>query len=62
MKTMDVCNRLGVTPKGLRVYEEKELVVPKRNKNGYRNYSDIDMLRLRETLQDYIVKNYTCMA
>lgn len=50
MKTMDVCNRFGITPKGLRVYEEKGLVVPKRNKNGYRNYSDIDMLRLREIL------------
>lgn len=50
MNTMDVCSRLGITPKGLRVYEEKGMVVPKRNKNGYRNYSDIDMLRLREIL------------
>jgi len=50
MNTKDVCNRLGLTPKGLRVYEEKKLVVPNRDENGYRNYSDKDMLRLREIL------------
>jgi putative AdoMet-dependent methyltransferase len=48
MNTKSVCNRLGLTQKGLRVYEEKGLVVPDRGENGYRNYSDKDMLRLRE--------------
>ena len=48
MNTKDVCKRLGLTTKGLRVYEEKGLVIPKRNMNGYRNYCDLDMLRLRE--------------
>ncbi|KAB3524890.1 MerR family transcriptional regulator [Alkaliphilus serpentinus] len=50
MNTKNVCNRLGLTPKGLRVYEEKGLVVPARNENGYRNYSERDILRLREIL------------
>jgi len=47
---MEVCKKLGITTKSLRIYEEKGLVVPKRDKNEYRNYSDLDLLRLRELL------------
>ncbi|QNO15066.1 MerR family transcriptional regulator [Alkalicella caledoniensis] len=50
MNTKEACNKLGLTQKGLRVYEEKGLVIPKRKENGYRDYSDKDLLKLREIM------------
>lgn len=50
MNTKEVCKKLGLTQKGLRVYGEKGLVVPNRKENGYRDYSDKDLLRLREII------------
>lgn len=48
MNTKDVCNKLRITSKALRIYEEKGLVVPKRDGNGYRNYHERDLIKLRE--------------
>lgn len=39
-----------MTPKALRVYEEKGLVVPKRDENDYRNYQEKDLIKLREII------------
>ncbi len=50
MYTKEVCNKTGLTPKSLRIYEEKGLVTPQRDVNGYRKYSEKDMLKLREIL------------
>ena len=50
MHTAEVCKKLDITPKSLRVYEEKGLIVPKREKNEYRNYSELDLLKLRALL------------
>jgi DNA-binding transcriptional MerR regulator len=38
-----VANFLGVSRDTLKFYEEKELVKPKRNENGYRNYDSYDI-------------------
>ena len=39
MNTKTVCEKLSVTPKMLRVYEEQGLIKPKRLENNYRDYS-----------------------
>lgn len=50
MNTKEVCKKLSTTPKALRIYEEHDIVVPKRDNNNYRVYSTDDLLRLREVL------------
>lgn len=48
MKVHEAAKQLGVTPRTLRFYEEKGLIKPhKESINGYRTYSDDDLLRLR---------------
>ncbi len=47
MNTNEVCKSLDITIKSLIVYEDYGIVVPKREKNNYRNYSDNDLLKLR---------------
>lgn len=50
MNTNDVCKSLNVTLKSLRVYEECGIVVPKREENNYRNYSENDLFKLRTVI------------
>ena len=37
----------GLPPKTIRYYEEVGLVIPSRNRSGFREYSDEDLLDLR---------------
>lgn len=37
----------GLPPKTLRYYEDVGLVIPSRNKSGYRDYSEENLLHLR---------------
>ncbi|MBO6902545.1 MAG: Cu(I)-responsive transcriptional regulator [Rhizobiaceae bacterium] len=39
--------RAGLPPKTIRYYEDIGLLVPERQENGYRDYSDDDVHRLR---------------
>jgi len=50
MNTKRVCEKINISPKALRIYEEYELISPVRSDNGYRNYNDDDILRLREIM------------
>lgn len=50
MNTNEVCKKLNTSPKALRIYENHNIVVPKRDPNNYRDYSSEDLLRLREVL------------
>lgn len=44
----ELADRLGTTPHAIRFYERNSLVpVPLRGQNGYREYSDQDVSRLR---------------
>lgn len=48
MKVHEAAKQLGVTPRTLRFYEEKGLIKPhKEAVNGYRTYTDDDLVRLR---------------
>lgn len=47
MTRNEVCKSLNITLKSLIVYEEHEIVVPKREENNYRNYSEDDLFKLR---------------
>lgn len=47
MNTKEVCKRLGVTPKMLRVYEEHNLIQAQRQDNNYRNYDVNDLLQIQ---------------
>lgn len=47
MNTNEVCNLINISSKSLRVYEDYGIVIPKREKNNYRNYSEDDLLKLR---------------
>lgn len=49
MNTKTVCEKLSVTPKMLRVYEEHGLIKPKRLENNYRDYSVENLVQI-ETL------------
>jgi len=46
MNTKEVCQRLNITPKALRVYEKYGLINASRDENDYRNYSLEDISRL----------------
>lgn len=50
MNTKTVCEELNISQKALRIYEEYKIVVPKREGNNYRNYSEDDILKLRQVL------------
>lgn len=50
MNTKTVCKRLNVSPKALRIYEDLGIIVPKRDENNYRNYSENDLLKLRQLI------------
>ena len=50
MNTKRVCEKINISPKALRIYEEYELISPVRGDNGYRNYNDEDILKLREIM------------
>lgn len=47
MNTKEVCGKLAVTPKMLRVYEAQKLIRAKRSENGYRDYSLDDVLQIQ---------------
>ena len=42
----EISEMLGVSRDTLRIYEEKGLIVPKRDENGYRTYSENDIYYL----------------
>lgn len=49
MKINEVEQLVGITKKNIRFYEEQGLITPQRNKeNGYRNYSEADVLLLQK--------------
>ncbi|WBW96296.1 MerR family transcriptional regulator [Oceanirhabdus sp. W0125-5] len=50
MKTNEVCRKLKITSKSLRVYEEYGIVVPKREANNYRDYDENDLFMLRTVI------------
>ncbi len=47
MQTKEVCRQLAVTPKMLRVYEQQNLISPKRKENNYREYSLDDIMKIK---------------
>jgi len=48
MRIRELADRLGTTPHAIRFYERNELLpVASRGQNGYREYSDKDVSRLR---------------
>lgn len=51
MRTNEVERRFNVSKETLRYYEKEGLVVPKREDNGYRNYSDYDIIALQSILE-----------
>lgn len=48
MKVNDVCNLIGLTKKAISYYEKQELIMPMKDKNGYRDYSSKDIKLLNE--------------
>lgn len=50
VNTKAVCKEINVSIKALRIYEDLGIVVPKRDENNYRNYSEDDMLKLRQVI------------
>lgn len=48
MKIKDVENQLDITKANIRSYEKEGLITPKRTENGYQDYSEEDVLRLKE--------------
>ena len=48
MLIKEACEKCGLTKKALEYYEAKGLVCPRISENGYRDYSDEDILRLKE--------------
>lgn len=47
MKTNEVCSRLGITKKALRVYENEGLLTASRSDNNYREYTETDLIRIK---------------
>lgn len=47
MNIGDAADLASLPPKTIRYYEDIELVSPRRAENGYRDYSDADVHRLR---------------
>lgn len=48
MKINDVEKLLGITKANIRFYEKEGLLTPGRSENGYREYSEADIARLKE--------------
>lgn len=48
MKINDVEKLLGITKANIRFYEKEGLLTPGRSENGYREYSDADIARLKQ--------------
>ena len=49
MKINEVEQRIGITKKNIRFYEDQGLLSPRRNKeNGYREYSEEDVKTLEQ--------------
>lgn len=46
MNTKMVCQKLSVTPKMLRIYEEQGLIAPKRKENNYREYTAENLVEI----------------
>ncbi|MBM7582038.1 DNA-binding transcriptional MerR regulator [Caldicoprobacter guelmensis] len=44
----EVCKITGLTKKAIEYYEEKGLIAPKVEENGYRNFSSEDVAKLKE--------------
>lgn len=51
MNTKDVCKKLDITVKSLRIYEQYGIVIPKREENNYRNYSYDDLFKLKTAIE-----------
>lgn len=50
MKINEVEQILGISKANIRFYEKQNLLEPRRSENGYRDYSDLDVMRLREII------------
>ncbi len=50
MKINEVEILLGISKANIRFYEKQGLLSPQRNKNGYRDYSEEDIARLKEII------------
>ena len=48
MLIKEVCERCSLTKKAIEYYEKQGLVKPEKGKNGYRNYQERDIIRLKE--------------
>jgi len=48
MQVNEICKQTGLTKKAVEYYQLKGLVSPKINQNGYREFSDSDLSRLKE--------------
>ncbi len=48
MQVNRICKHTGLTKKAVEYYQLKGLVSPKVNENGYREFSDCDLSRLKE--------------
>ena len=48
MTIKEMEQRSGMTRANIRFYESEGLLIPARDKNGYRNYSDADLETLRK--------------
>ena len=48
MLIKEICTECGLTKKAVEYYESKDLLSPQILKNGYRDYSEDDVLRLKE--------------
>jgi len=48
MQINDVCKQTGLTKKAVEYYQLKGLLAPKVSENGYREFSDLDVERLKE--------------
>ncbi len=47
MRTKEVCDKLGVTVKALRIYEKEGFCCASRGENNYREYSSEDLIRIK---------------
>ena len=50
MKINDVEKLLGITKANIRFYEKEGLIKPGRSENGYREYSEVDVVQLKEII------------
>ena len=48
LKIKQVEDRVGISRKNIRFYEEQGLLSPRRAENGYREYNESDILRLKQ--------------